>query len=189
MVDHIVVVAQPSSQAVLAGAQGVAVAAARPAQGVPVPAQSRAAVAPQAPFAVASAGTQGPPGRDGSALPLEVVLAESVASAGLPVAISRSSHQGILARSDAYTKSFVVGLSMAPAVSGFVCDVADKNLTLSDWTATSGSVSLTPGSLYYLGLTGGLATTPDFSGQAVTVVGEALTATTMKLLLNPPILL
>lgn len=118
--------------------------------------------------------------------PVSVIMDDAVAGAGWPIAISRSTGRGILARSDAYTKSFVVGLSQSAVLSGHVCDAATDRLTLTDWTGPAGVANLTPGALYYLQATGGIGTTFSLADQAVAVVGEAVSATTLKLLLKSP---
>lgn len=69
--------------------------------------------------------------------------------------------------------------------------VVDGVLTLSDWTAAIGSVSLTPDQIYWMDTTNGKlsATGPSVAGQIVQIVGYALNSQTLKVSIEQRIML
>lgn len=68
---------------------------------------------------------------------------------------------------------------------------SDEYLTLADWTAVTGSVSLTALGIYFLSSTPGQLTTtaPTTPGTIVQIVGQVVSPTTLKIELQAPILL
>jgi hypothetical protein len=96
-----------------------------------------------------------------------------------------------IARADTAVKARVCGFATRSAASGEnVTYIANGFLSLDDWTDVLGSTSLTPGSVYYLGATGGITTTaPSTPGQYVTEVGQAASSTTLHVAIKRPILL
>lgn len=121
-----------------------------------------------------------------SASPDEILAVSDVAvAAGMPLAVNRST--GHIVKADASSKpvAFIAGLASVPTSIGFPASVASDWLMLPDWTAITGSVSLSQGQTYFLGAGGGLTTTPPSSPNCVTVVGEAVSTTT--LLVRPEI--
>lgn len=96
-----------------------------------------------------------------------------------------------LARADTQAKSRVSGIARDTVASGFALEYsADGKLTLSDWTSATGSVALTPNSVYYLSDTGGITTTaPTTAGLYLVEIGRAASTTTLDIEIKRPILL
>lgn len=128
-----------------------------------------------------------------------VTNAESTAiTIGQPVYIADGSYgpgEVLLAQANTAEHSEVLGLvkddSIAGAADGNV--LTDGYLTSSDWTAVTGSVSLTVGAVYFLDpLTPGMLTETlpdqftDF-GQYIARIGRAVTAETLEISIEPPI--
>lgn len=90
-----------------------------------------------------------------------VAVAALSIPAGFPVALSRADGSAVLARADTYALSFVAGLASAEVAPGFAAEVVRATLTLPDWTAVTGAISLSVGSPYFLAVAGGMTTTPD----------------------------
>jgi hypothetical protein len=129
----------------------------------------------------------GIPGRDGeSSADIEAVSA-AVLPAGLPVAIDRASGRFVAADAAWKPHAFVAGLLRDAAAEGFVAAAATAQLTLADWSAVTGSASLSPGVLYFLAVGGGLTVTAPASGACLTLVGKALNASTLVIDPLPPI--
>lgn len=107
--------------------------------------------------------------------------------AGMPLAISRAN--GHFVKADAASKpvAFVAGLAVAAGTAGFTVSLAREAMTLSDWTATTGSPSLSQGQTYFLASGGGLTTTAPASPNCLTVVGEASSPTTLLIQPQAPI--
>lgn len=124
---------------------------------------------------VASIGIAGPPGAMASP---EAVAGVSMV-AGTPVYISRANGQLYPADNAASVTSFVVGLLTADVVSGFVGSFNRLTLTLSDWTAITGTALLLPGQPYFLSAGGTLSTSVPSAPGTNTRVGEALNSTTL----------
>lgn len=99
------------------------------------------------------------------------------------------------AKADASDTSIVLGLvgdtSIASAASGSVQFIGVLDATTAQWDAVTGeSGGLAAGSVYYLdaGTAGRLTTTaPIDVGEYVTEIGEAVSATKMKLAIKRPI--
>ena len=121
-------------------------------------------------------------------LDLELVMDDDVPGAGWPVAVSRANGHGKLARADSYALSFVAGLSKEATAPGFVCPLEQFALSLDDWTDIAGTATLATGNQYFLGQATGIAAA-DLSARAVALVGTAISPTTLKLSINPPILM
>ena len=112
-------------------------------------------------------------------------------SAGQPVATHSSTVGIVLAGADVAGRQ-CVGLAMADIANGVSGNVQTEGvLDLADWTAATGSASLTAGAWYYLSATDGLLTTTAVSavGQKHQPVGYALTTTKLDLRVADPILL
>jgi hypothetical protein len=79
--------------------------------------------------------------------------------------------------------------STAPGASATV--VTSGPVTLADWTAVAGTVTLAARGYYFLGPAAGTLTTtpPTAPGQVVQGVGTAVSGTTLDLTIQPPILL
>jgi hypothetical protein len=128
----------------------------------------------------------GPPGTAAADATVDAVAAANL-SAGFPVAISRATGKMILADASIKSSAFVVGLITASTLLGFVASAAVNQLALANWTAVTGSVSLFQGQLYFLGVGGGLTTTPPGAPNCSVPVGTALNSTTMLIDPQPPI--
>lgn len=124
----------------------------------------------------------GPPGRDGNARIITAVCDDAVPK-GTPLAISRANAHLVKADATSKPRAFVVGLASQDTQIGFTADAATQEMTLSDWTAVTGSTALSPGQTYFLAAGGGLALSPVSSPDCLTVVGIAASATT--LLIDP----
>lgn len=120
----------------------------------------------------------GPRGPSGSSSAVDAV-ADVAVPAGMPLAISRAN--GRLIKADAASKplAFVAGLAETATAIGFVAGAIRDSLTLADWTAITGAASLNVGQAYFLGVGGGLTTTPPASPNCITSVGIAASATTI----------
>lgn len=132
-------------------------------------------------------GPAGPPGTGaGAAVP--VVCAESVL-AGSPVYVDRVTRQVRNARADTYLACFVAGLAAAETSQGFAVDVLDGPVALLDWTAATGAADLTPGLVYFVGLTGGLTPNPPLNtpGATAAAAGRAVDARTLLVSPSNPI--
>ena len=134
------------------------------------------------------AGPPGPPGPPAAVA--QVVCGENIPQ-GAPVYVSLSDGQLYCARADVWTKARVIGVARAAAVSGTVCVVEGMSLTMLDWSAVIGATALSPGAIYFLGLTPGtlVTTRPAASGQASAIVGIASGPTTLTITKTSPILL
>lgn len=123
-------------------------------------------------------GSVGLPGLNGAGGRFSAVSSTAM-PAGTPVTISRANGQ--LGPSVASWKpsAFVAGLLETASGAGFAVNTATALLTLADWTAITGATSLQPGLPYFLGVGGGLTTTPPSPPNCLTLVGKALNATTI----------
>ena len=115
---------------------------------------------------------------DGSTFVANVVAGMDI-GAGMPVYISRATNKLMLGDSSTYLSSLIVGYTAEPVSNGFAVDVRSGMLTLSDWSAIAGSVSLQLGTLYFLANGGGLTLTPPSlpTDAASVVMGKAVSAT------------
>ena len=128
----------------------------------------------------------GPSGANGGAVTLVLVADDSLPS-GSPVIISRAN--GHIQKADAAVKpkSFVIGLLGAASAAGFGATLVIDALTMSDWTAVTGSQLLAVGQPYFLGVGGGLTTTVPGAPNCLTRVGMAVTPNELLINPNPPI--
>jgi len=132
------------------------------------------------------------PGGSGVALSLPGLNKDNVAfSVGTPLAM-HSSGTGFV-RADASDNNHnCVGLATVGASPGGT-EVAqlDGPVSLSDWSAVTGTTTLAPRGIYYLAATPGLlTTTPPFSpGEVVQLVGESVSDQALELRLSVSILL
>lgn len=112
---------------------------------------------------------------------------DSSVQPGLPVYVKADGH-GDLAAADALGTAAVAGLALNAASTGASASVQTGGLySLSDWSAAVGAVALVSGAAYWLGASpGSLTTSPPTSG-ALTLVGRAVSATTLDLDILPPI--
>lgn len=134
---------------------------------------------------LSDAGRQGPPGSAGSST-LSAVCSQAML-AGTAVFLDRATGQ--LSPADAGWKpsAFVVGLLAADTGLGLVGQAERAELTLPDWTATTGLPQLVAGADYFLAVGGGLSAAPPASNACTVLVGRALTASTMLVDVQPPI--
>lgn len=118
------------------------------------------------------------------------MVAEMDIQAGMPVAIDPITHQLQLARADTYAKSFVVGIALELILEGFSGKVATDKIILGNWTQATGSELLATGVSLYLGVTGGLVSTPPSTiGQSVVIIGTGVSDYQLNLDIGQPILL
>lgn len=85
-----------------------------------------------------------------------------------------------------------VGIVTAPAAVGEAPQIqTDGVVSLSDWSAATGTVSLSPRGAYYLDTVQGrlTLTAPTAVGQVVQVIGRAISSTELDLEIGEPILL
>lgn len=126
---------------------------------------------------------QGPPGPGGD-VPFTIQAAEAVV-AGNPVYLDTTSGELRLALADAFTPSQVFGIATTAAAIGFTASVrAIGRLQLADWTAITGSVTLSRGVDYYVSAAvAGMLTTiaPQTGGEFVVRVGRAVTTDTLEI--------
>jgi hypothetical protein len=111
-------------------------------------------------------------------------------AAGQPV---RSNIQGklVLAQANSTGNARQVAVSEGSAAIGFTCRISRTFVTLDDWTAATGSVSLTPGADYFLdaAVAGRLVTAPPLATGNITLrIGTAVDARTLALTGGVPIL-
>jgi hypothetical protein len=117
---------------------------------------------------------------------------DSTAQKGMAVYVSSSGHVD-LAQADVESTSLVVGLADEVVIaSNSGAYLTDDQVSRPDWTAVTGSATLTAGATYYLSATtaGQLTTTPPSAdGDSVVRVGTALSTTTMDIEVAQPVLL
>lgn len=129
----------------------------------------------------------GMPGRDGADGGADIeALAADAMPAGMPAAISRATGNFIKADAGFKPSAFVAGLLRAQSAVGFVAAAAVQQLTLADWSAVTGTVTLAAGQPYFLATGGGLSTVAPATG-CVALIGKALNSTTMLINPQPPI--
>lgn len=117
------------------------------------------------------------------------VVAGADLARGQPVAVSRASGQLLPARADTYTLAFVAGVASADTAQGFANQPAHGAITLPDWSALTGAISLNVGELYFVGPEGGLTASPRLDTQCVARVGLATTPQTLVVEPSTPIIL
>ena len=98
-----------------------------------------------------------------------------------------------LAQADSASTWGAIGIAHENVSAAALGDyVTEGQITKTDWTTVTGSVSLTPGATYYLSAaTPGFMTStpPSTTGQSVVVVGHALTTQIFDIEIAQPILL
>ncbi len=116
----------------------------------------------------------------------------SSVSQGMAVA-THSSGTGVVLACAVDNTLPAVGLSQADTAPTFSTPVQVNGLmTLADWTAVTGTVTLSALAIYFLSpSTPGKLTTvrPVASGQVIQVVGKAVSSDTLELLFDEPYLL
>jgi hypothetical protein len=135
---------------------------------------------------IVNGGPPGPRGSDADNIRIQAVAATDLLR-GTPVAISRATGQFITADASYKPAAFVVGLLDSAVAAGFVGNAAPSRLTLTDWTAVTGSAQLQRGLPYFLAAGGGLTVTPPVSPSCIALVGQALDPTTLLIEPQPPI--
>ena len=119
--------------------------------------------------------------------------ADANISAGMATYLKNTGHCDLAKADDLSTSYNFFGLAAADVLSSFACKVVNNScLQLADWTAATGSSTLTTGSYYYIDTaTAGMITTtaPTTDGQVVYRVGQAVSADTMKVEYEESILL
>jgi hypothetical protein len=97
----------------------------------------------------------------------------------------------VLADADALATACIGLVESAIGAGGSGVVRVDGTLELADWTAATGAAALVSGSTYYLSATAGQMTTvaPTAIGQVVQAIGTALSATTLSIEIEHPILL
>ena len=117
---------------------------------------------------------------------------DSATSKGMALYVSGSGTVD-LAQADAEATKGVIGLAVDDVLIGATGNYQmEGQITLADWTAVVGSVSLTAGSFYFLdeNTAGHLTANPtSTSGEYVVRVGRAVTSTTLDIEVSQPILL
>jgi hypothetical protein len=114
---------------------------------------------------------------------------DSEAVEGQPVYVVSDTNVDL---ADNTTNYPVIGLTFADVTSGAAGKyITEGNITKSDWTTVVGTVSLTPGAVYYLDSVAGMLTsTPTTTvGQHVVAVARAASATKLDIEIAEPILL
>lgn len=113
-------------------------------------------------------------------------------AAGMACAV-HSSGVGVVKASAADNTKIAVGLIKTTTADTFAGDVQTEGLfTLTDWTAVIGAATLAAKATYFLSpTTPGMltATPPTTTGQVVQIVGTAVSADTLDLTMETPILL
>lgn len=142
---------------------------------------------------VATQGPIGPPGPPGSGGDGATDFdGEDKSAGGLGAGTAAAAHpSGSGVTAAAATGLPAVGLVVTSAGPGMTATVrAAGVLTLDDWTAAAGAVSLTAAGVYFLGPAGAITLTPPTApGSRLQVVGRAVGPQSMELALTPGILL
>jgi hypothetical protein len=128
-------------------------------------------------------GIQGIPGATATVTGSAIASANIIA--GTPVYISRANGQLYPADKPTAVTAQVVGILLQSVALGFIGTYDRAAVTLSDWTAITGSASLLTGQTYFLGSSGTLTTSVPTLGTN-TRVGVALSSTTFGI--NPSII-
>lgn len=111
-------------------------------------------------------------------------------SAGMAVA-RHSSGSGFVHGDSTDNSKNAIGIAIESILTTISGDVqVDGVVTLADWTAATGSSTLTALGNYFLGTGGQLTTTPPTTtGYVVQFIGRALSSTSMEILTHAAILL
>jgi len=132
---------------------------------------------------------RGPAGIDGRA-GFDAENKDVVQIAGGMAVTGHASGVGVLRASDGAVASAAVGLMSADCAVGVARRViSGGQLTLADWTAVIGAVSLTAKAHYFLGSTPGTlsATPPTASGHVLQRVGFAASPDTLVVEIEQPV--
>jgi len=117
-------------------------------------------------------------------------LADVDMSAGQVLYIKSNGHIA-LARANAAATMGAVGLVFADVDTGeTACYITEGHITLADWSAVAGVVSLTPGSNYFLSTSVAgriMAVAPTAQGDYVVRIGRATSGTTLDIEIGLPI--
>lgn len=128
----------------------------------------------------------------GSGTPPVEAIFDSNSQAGFAVYVVSNGHVDN-AQADDFTTSGVVGICNGTVLATNTGEyITEGPLSLEDWTAVTGSATLSPGSLYFLDKTtpGHLTTVaPSDGGESVVVVGRATDSLTLDIEIASPILL
>ena len=116
------------------------------------------------------------------------VQADDNILAGQAVYVKSNGH---LALADSSTNGILSGIALTSANTGFICTfIASGELSLTDWSSSTGSSSLSVGNSYYLGASGAITTTaPTSSGNFVVKLGTAISAQVLQINIEDKILL
>ena len=117
---------------------------------------------------------------------------DTAVAPGQPLCLLATGHL-TLARADSAATTRIVGLAAAAAAPTTAAQYIEAgNVTLDDWTAVTGTASLTVGAVYYLSsVTAGqlTPTAPTTGGSYVAAVGTAIGAQTLNLSVQPTVAL
>jgi hypothetical protein len=143
--------------------------------------------------ATGATGPQGPAGSGGAGAPTYSAENKDGVTIGLGAAVAtHSSGTGVVRASAADSTRPCVGLATVGAAPTVAETVQTSGpLTVADWTAATGSATLTRGPYYLDPATPGLltATAPTAAGQVVQGIGYAVSPNILELDIQPPILL
>jgi len=113
------------------------------------------------------------------------IIADGTVLAGQPIYIKSTGNAALTEYDDA-TKSSVAGVAVSDGggiPTGNLTYQTGGHITLTDWSAATGSAMLTPGAPYYLTSTAGMmsVTPPTGDGEFVVKVGRAVSTDTFAL--------
>lgn len=117
--------------------------------------------------------------------------ADSPITAGQVLYLKQSGHLD-LASAAAIGTARACGLAITSGAAATAIDYStDGVIELPDWTAITGTASLSPGQIYFLDTQPGMLTllAPTLDGQVVVNVGIALSSTTLSIEIQTPIAL
>jgi len=133
-----------------------------------------------------------PPGGGGGFTSIQMENKDVITlPAGTPVA-AHTSGSGFIRADASNNNKNAIGITNEQINVGFSGEVLLTGpVTLADWTDITGTSNLAARGLYFLDTTAGMLTTtaPSSSGQAVQLVGKALAADTLEILVEPSVLL
>lgn len=134
-------------------------------------------------------GPAGPPGDRGPAGGLEIQSAEAdeAIQAGQPLYLKANGKVG-LACAATPLEAQVCGYALSSAVATFAIEFLPSGIASSnDWSAISGSPTLSPGAEYYLSLSPGQISSVAPTTGYIVSVGRALTPTKLAFEIQPTI--
>lgn len=105
--------------------------------------------------------------------------------------VASSALGAVLADASDNTRNCIGLVGQAASASEPVNLQLSGDFFLSDWTAITGGASLTPNELYFLSTTAGqlTLTPPSVVGEVVQLIGMAITAKTLRIEIQPSVLL